>query len=71
MPRCKLTKDQDFYKELVQVLRTLPLGVSDELWQLLAALRTNPDSYSQLLGKNCVQYLASKSDNYIELLYSL
>lgn len=62
---------QDFFQELIKILKLLPISAQDELWQLLAQLRTSPQLYSQLLSENSAKSLAQKSDNLPELLYSL
>ena len=50
LPRFKLSNDGGFFNELVSILKSLPITAQDELWQLLAFLRTNPSTYSHLLG---------------------
>ncbi len=71
LPRCKLSNNQEFMNELIQILQILPIQAQDEMWQLIVQLRTNPVSYSQILSSNCVQYLSEQSDNMAKLLYSL
>lgn len=71
LPRFKLSNDVGFFNELVGILKSLPITAQDELWQLLAFLRTNPSTYSHLLGSESVAELAKRSSNVVELLYSL
>lgn len=71
LPRCTLTLQQDFFAELVKILKHLPISAQDELWPLVSQLRTNPKTYSELLSQNSAEYLAKKTDNLPELLYSL
>ncbi|CDW78148.1 ubiquitin carboxyl-terminal hydrolase family protein [Stylonychia lemnae] len=70
LPRFKLSKDQDIFNEIFNLMDKCGSGSQSELWILIGNLRTNPLIYAKLLSLSSISELVEDTSAY-KLLYNL